>query len=88
MNKQIFDLIKYDLNGHWRSQKVTFMFVFTLTYVLMDNILSLFMFTSENISFVPHYLFSLYCMKDKIIYISDSDFIWQKLLMNISMNEY
>ena len=42
MNTQIFHLIKYDLNGHWRSQKVTFMFILTLTYVLMDNFLSLF----------------------------------------------
>ena len=42
MNTQIFHLIKYDLNVHWRSQKVTFMFSLTLTYVLMDNFLSLF----------------------------------------------
>ena len=41
MNTQIFNLIKYDLNGHCRSQKVTFMFILTLTYVLMDNFLTL-----------------------------------------------
>ena len=34
---QIFNLIKYDLNGYWRSQKVTFMFILTLTFVLMDK---------------------------------------------------
>ena len=38
MNTQIFHLIMYDLIGHLRSQKVTFMFILTLTYVLMDNI--------------------------------------------------
>ena len=43
MNTQIFYLIKYDLNGHLRSQKVTFMFILTLTYVLMDNFLYLFL---------------------------------------------
>ena len=37
MNTQIFHFIKYDFNGHWRSQNVTFMFILTLTYVLMDN---------------------------------------------------
>ena len=37
MNTQIFNLIKNDLNGHRRSQNVTFMFILTLTYVLMDN---------------------------------------------------
>ena len=37
LNTQIFHLIKYDLNGHSRSQNVTFMFIITLTYVLMDN---------------------------------------------------
>ena len=42
MNTQIFNLIKYDLNGNWRSQNVTFMFILTLTYVLIDNFLSLF----------------------------------------------
>jgi hypothetical protein len=42
MNTQIFQPFKYDLNGDWRSQKVTFMFILTLTYVLMDNFLSLF----------------------------------------------
>ena len=45
MNTQIFNFIKYDLNGHLRSQKVTFMFIITLTYVLMDNCLSLFLLT-------------------------------------------
>ena len=39
MNAQIFYSIKYDLNGQWRSQKVTFMFILSLTYVLMDNFL-------------------------------------------------
>ena len=43
MNTQIYTFNKYDLNGHWRSQKVTFMLILTLTYVLMDNFLSLFM---------------------------------------------
>ena len=42
MNMQIFHLIKYDLNDHWRSQNVTFMFILTLTYVLIDNFLSLY----------------------------------------------
>ena len=42
MNTQIFHLIQYDLNGHLRSQNVTFMFILNLTYVLMDNFLSLF----------------------------------------------
>ena len=42
MNTQIFNPIKYDPNGHCRSQKVTFMFILTLTNVLMDNFLSLF----------------------------------------------
>ena len=42
MNTQIFHFIKYDLNGPRRSQQVTFMFILTLTYVLMDNCLSLF----------------------------------------------
>ena len=42
MNTQIFFNIKYDLNGHGRSQMVTFMFILTLTYVFMDNFLSLF----------------------------------------------
>ena len=36
MNTQIFNLIKYDLNGHIRSQKVTFMFILTLTFVLVS----------------------------------------------------
>ena len=47
----IFYLIKYHLNGHWRSQKVTF--ILTLTYVLMDNFLSLFLF-SKHISLIHH----------------------------------
>ena len=51
-NTQIFYLIKYDLNGHWRSQKVTFMFILILTYVLMDNLLSLFYFKDICISLV------------------------------------
>ena len=42
MYSQVFNLIKYDLNGHWRSQNVTFMFILTLTFVLMDNYLSFF----------------------------------------------
>ena len=42
MNTQIFHFIKYDLNGHQRSQKVTFMIILTLPYVLMDKFLSLF----------------------------------------------
>ena len=42
MNSQIFHFIKYDHSGHRRSQNVTFMFILTLTYVLMDNVLSLF----------------------------------------------
>ena len=42
MNMQIFLFLNYDLNGHIRSQKVTFKFILTLTYVLMDNCLSLF----------------------------------------------
>jgi hypothetical protein len=42
MNTQKFQLINYDLNSHWRSQKITFMFSLTLTYVHMDNFLSLF----------------------------------------------
>ena len=37
MNTQIFHLIKYDL-----TQKVTFMFILTITYVIMDNFLSFF----------------------------------------------
>ena len=36
--------IKYDLNGHWRSQKVTFRIILTLTYVLVANFWSLFFF--------------------------------------------
>ena len=35
-------LILYDLNGHWRSQNVTFMFIPTWTHVPLDNFLSLF----------------------------------------------
>ena len=46
MNTQIFHLIKYDLNGHLMSQNVPFMFILTLTYVLMDNLLSLFIYES------------------------------------------
>ena len=42
MHTQIFNLIKNDLNGHWRSQKITFKFISTITYVLMDNFLSFF----------------------------------------------
>ena len=42
LNIHIFHLFKYDLNGHCRSQKVTFMFILILTYVLMDKFLSLF----------------------------------------------
>ena len=38
MNTQIFCFFKYDLNGHWRSQKVTFMFILTLTYVLYEQL--------------------------------------------------
>ena len=41
MNTQIINLIKYDLNGHGRSQNDTSIFIITLTYVLMDNFLSL-----------------------------------------------
>ena len=37
MNTQTFILIKYDHNVRWRSQKVTFMFILTWTYILMDN---------------------------------------------------
>ena len=48
MNTQIFHLIKYDLNDNWRSQNVTFMFILTLTYVLMDNFLSLFVLCFSN----------------------------------------
>ena len=50
MNTQIFYIMKYHLNGHQRSQKVTFMFISTLTYVLMDNFLSLFQIRSIPIS--------------------------------------
>ena len=46
MNMQIFHLFKYDLKGHWRSQKVTFMFILTLTYILMDGFWSLFLHIS------------------------------------------
>ena len=49
MNTQIFYLIKYDLKGHWGSQKFTVMFILTLTYVLMDNFLSLFIFLFINL---------------------------------------
>ena len=38
MNTQIFHLIKYNLN-------VNFIFILTLTYVLLDNFLSLFIYT-------------------------------------------
>ena len=41
MNTQIFNLIQSDLNGHKRSQNATFMFILTLTYVLMDICLCL-----------------------------------------------
>jgi hypothetical protein len=44
MNTQIFHLIRYDLKGHWRSKKVNFMFILILTYVLLDNFLSLFIY--------------------------------------------
>ena len=43
MNTQIYHLIKYDLNSYSRSQKATFMFILNLTYVLMDNFLSLYL---------------------------------------------
>ena len=33
----LFPSIKFDLKGNLRSQKVNFMFILTLTYVLMDN---------------------------------------------------
>ena len=33
---------KYNIHGHWRSQKATFMLISTLNYVLIDNFLSLF----------------------------------------------
>ena len=39
---QICHLIKYDINGQWTSQKVTLMFILTLSYFIMDNFLSLF----------------------------------------------
>ena len=48
MNMQIFNFIKYDLNGHRRSQKISFMFMLTLIYVLMDNFLFLFFFKIKS----------------------------------------
>ena len=42
MNTLIFHFIKYDLNGHLRTQNATFLFNLTLTYVLLENFLSLF----------------------------------------------
>ena len=51
MNTQIFHLIKYDLNGHLGPQGVTFMFILTLTYALMDNFLSLFIFLFINLCY-------------------------------------
>ena len=49
MNTQIFHVNKFDLNGHWRSQKVTFMIILTFTYALMDNFLSIFFFKSDYV---------------------------------------
>ena len=48
MNTQISYFVKYDLNGHWRSQNVALMFILTLTYVLKDNFLSLFIRNPEK----------------------------------------
>ena len=46
----IFHLIKYDLKGHWRSQKLNFMFILiSLTYVLMDNFLSLYLYVGREV---------------------------------------
>ena len=42
INTQIFYFIKYELNGYWRSLNLTFMFILTFTYFLMNNFLSLF----------------------------------------------
>ena len=38
MNTQVFQLIMYDLNYHWRSENITFMFILILTYVLYGQL--------------------------------------------------
>ena len=41
-NSFIIWILTLWIRKYWRSQKVTFIFILTLTYVLMDNFLSLF----------------------------------------------
>ena len=57
-NTKIFHLFKYDLNGPWRSQNVTFMFISTMTYVLMDNFLSL--FSKQDVGIVFFYIMFIF----------------------------
>ena len=63
VNTQIFHFITYDLNGHERSQNVTFMFFLTLTNVLMDNFLSLVF--CQTVNFIRIEAIEEWCQKIK-----------------------
>ena len=53
---KIYIILTLWIRKYWRSQKVTFMFILTLTYVLMDNFLSLFFFVNPYFSYIFIYL--------------------------------
>ena len=63
--KKIIWILTLWIRKYWRSQKVTFMFVLTLTYFLMDNFLSLF-------SFVIWYMSLWLCNKEDEYHIDAS----------------
>ena len=83
MNTQIFQLIKYDLNGHGRSQNITFMFNLTITYVLMDNFLSLFQFLIGYVIANGRFLsYCIYYLKSQLAHflVSKSTLLQLELL--------